>query len=281
MSTLFKTFSKGSKESDILVFSSTKYLHTLHHHVEYEIFYLKEGFGTFYIENEKYQIKAGSILFIEPNTNHCFTDTSENFLYYSIVFKPAAFGPENDSCRSTLDQIKISTFINLPDYLIEKIEYITEKNKQKSVGLELQTRTVLYLIFYHIIESKQYMQFKKMVTNMDSHSMAVQSVCKYIQAHYSEKIDYDEILEQTNYSKSQFIKIFKKETGMNVTDYINNFRIERACLEILNSDKNITEIAIACGFNNIQYFSKRFKETMNCTPKEYKTNASTVMGDSI
>jgi len=279
MSTLFKTFNKGAKESDILVFSSKKYIHTLHHHAEYEFFYLKEGSGTFIIDNNRYKIKSGDILLIEPFSVHCFTDTSDSFLYYAMVFKPAAFGQEDDTCRKTLEQVKISTKITLPQQIIEKLEFITERNKLKLFGTELQTRTILYSIFYYIIESEQYIQFKKMVNEMDSHSMAVQTVCKYIQNHYPEKIDYEDLLNLTNYSKSQFIKIFKKETGMNITDYINNYRIEHACLDILNSDNNITEIAIANGFNNIQYFSKRFKEVMNCTPKEYQIKASKTIGE--
>ena len=91
-----------------------------------------------------------------------------------------------------------------------------------------------------------------------------------------ENLSFDELLQLTNYSKSHFCKIFKDTTGMNLTEYINKYRVERACLELQFTKKNITEIAMQTGFNNIQYFSRIFKEYMdfkvfmNCTPKQYQ-----------
>ena len=57
---------------------------------------------------------------------------------------------------------------------------------------------------------------------------------------------------------------------MNVSDYINKYRIEKACLDLIYTRNNITQIATASGFNNIQYFSRKFKEYMKCTPKQYQ-----------
>ena len=57
---------------------------------------------------------------------------------------------------------------------------------------------------------------------------------------------------------------------MNLSEYVNKYRIEKACLDLLYTNKNITEIAITNGFNNIQYFSRTFKGYMNCTPKQYQ-----------
>lgn len=272
MSTLFKTFEKATKGSEVLVVESNNYIKDLHHHAEYEIFYLKSGTGTFLIENNHYEVTSGDVIFIEPNIDHSFAITSKDISFNYMVFKPSAFGTESNLCRKTIDQIKISTTLKLSEPLKEKFLVLSEKNKLKSFGLEFQNKTFLYEIISYIIETNQYIQYSKALSNMTSQSKAVQVTCKYIQQHYFEKLDYEDILELSNYSKSQFIKIFKKEKGMNITDYINQCRIEHACLDLLNTNKNITEIAIENGFNNIQYFSKRFKETMNCTPKEYKAN---------
>lgn len=269
----FKIFKKGSNNLEIGIFSSKKYIPDFHHHIEYEIVYIVEGEGNFYIDNKQIPVKPGSVILVEPNVKHCLRNTSKEYLYYAIVFNISALGPENDCCRKIMEQIKINDTLNLPEDMINQIVEVADKANLKIFGQEFKIKTLLYQIISYIIESKQYMQFAKALDYMDCHSKSVQLVCKYIQQHFSEKIDYDELLNQSNYSKSQFIKIFKKETGMNVTDYINQYRIENACLSLLKTNKNITEIAMENGFNNIQYFSKRFKEIMNCTPKEYKANA--------
>ena len=101
-------------------------------------------------------------------------------------------------------------------------------------------------------------------------SHAVDAAILFIQQHYRENICLEDLLSVTNYCKSHFIRLFKSTTGYKFTDYVNHYRIEKSCLDLIYTDKNITEIAIENGFNNIQYFSKTFKDYMRCTPMQYK-----------
>ena len=64
---------------------------------------------------------------------------------------------------------------------------------------------------------------------------------------------------------------------MNVTEYLNKFRVEKSCLDLIYTDKNITQVACENGFNNIQYFSRVFRQFMNCTPKQYQKKAKDVI----
>lgn len=57
---------------------------------------------------------------------------------------------------------------------------------------------------------------------------------------------------------------------MNIIDYINKFRIEKACLELIYSEKTVTETALSNGFNTVQYFTKLFRRVMGCTPGKYR-----------
>ena len=136
---------------------------------------------------------------------------------------------------------------------------------------------VLFEILYYVFSTNQYLKCSNTPIYCQPQLVAVQQTCDYIKAHYKEKIDYMMLIKQSNYSKSQYIKIFKKQTGMNITDYILKCRIENSCFELLKSSKSITDIAIENGFNNIQYFSKKFKEFMNCTPRQYKITASDIL----
>lgn len=272
MSTLFKTFKKSTQDSDILLFSSTRYIPTLHHHAEYEFLYIESGSGNFTVETEEIPVNSGDILFLSPNQEHSFESSSENCVFHIMVFKSDVFGTETSMYRKNIDQIKINTKLDISNSLKEKFKTLASRTKLKAFGLEFQIKAYLFELISYILDTSQFIKYAKLISTMSSHSQAVQVACKYMQDHFSEKIEYDDILELSNYSKSQFIKIFKKETGMNITDYLNRCRIEHACSDLINTDKNITEIAIENGFNNIQYFSKRFKETMNCTPREYKSN---------
>ena len=64
-------------------------------------------------------------------------------------------------------------------------------------------------------------------------------------------------------------RFFKELVGKTPIDYLNFYRIERACEMLISGEKNITETAFECGFNDISYFIKTFKKYKGIPPKQY------------
>lgn len=67
-----------------------------------------------------------------------------------------------------------------------------------------------------------------------------------------------------------FCRYFKRLTGKTITTYPNEIRIDKAAELLVSSDEKIIEIAGACGFENIGYFNKRFKNLKGSTPSKYR-----------
>ena len=125
-------------------------------------------------------------------------------------------------------------------------------------------------VISYAVESGQYEKYSQL-SGIEGRSLsAIDNALHYIRENSSENLSLKSLLELTDYSKSHFIRLFKESTGMNVSEYINKYRIEKACLDLIYTNNNITEIATASGFNNIQYFSRKFREYMKCTPKQYQ-----------
>ena len=74
-----------------------------------------------------------------------------------------------------------------------------------------------------------------------------------------------------NICDDHFIKLFKSATNKTPIKYINDLRIEAALKLLVDSNLSITQIADRVGFSNINYMIKVFKDTLNTTPKAYKT----------
>ncbi|MCM1221637.1 MAG: AraC family transcriptional regulator [Lachnospiraceae bacterium] len=64
--------------------------------------------------------------------------------------------------------------------------------------------------------------------------------------------------------------LFRKETGVTLTDYVNKKRIDHAVMLLNSSDAYIQNIASACGIPDVNYFTKLFKKYIGKTPKEYR-----------
>jgi AraC-like DNA-binding protein len=97
----------------------------------------------------------------------------------------------------------------------------------------------------------------------------LQNIFTYVENHYNEEVDIKKVAAIANLSVPSFCNYFKKLMNCTFTDFVNQYRIQRACT-LIQHEKSITEICYDCGFNNVAYFNKVFKSIMKKTPTEYK-----------
>jgi two-component system response regulator YesN len=106
-----------------------------------------------------------------------------------------------------------------------------------------------------------------------SHGNELVSKAKdYIQAHYDKQITLESICAHISISKNYFSSLFKKETGMNVWDYLTIVRIEYAKKLLANTTLKNYEISEQIGYENPSYFTKMFKKLTGVLPQEYRVS---------
>ena len=104
------------------------------------------------------------------------------------------------------------------------------------------------------------------------HSDVVYKVTNYIKKNCHEKLTLDTLAREVYLSKSYLSSIFKAETGVSLTEYIANVRIEKSKRLLTSEGIAISEIALACGFKDQSYFSKVFKKETGISPKKFRKN---------
>ena len=98
----------------------------------------------------------------------------------------------------------------------------------------------------------------------------VQAVIIYVNAHYMDKLTLDSIADYVGLNREYLSRLFSKETGIGLFQYINEVRMKRAG-EMIRSNKQvyIKEVAAAVGFDDPYFFSRKFKDFYGKTPSEY------------
>lgn len=97
----------------------------------------------------------------------------------------------------------------------------------------------------------------------------------YINDHFAEKITLQEIADSACISKRECIRCFKKCIQTTPFQYLLEYRIDVAANMLLHTEDSITEIALQTGFETSSYFSRNFKQYMQCTPKQYRDTSRT------
>jgi len=113
----------------------------------------------------------------------------------------------------------------------------------------------------HIISELQIVNIK---------SSKVRTLIKYINTHFNDDLSLDILAEKLDLNSSYLSRLFKKETGITLVQYINQVRIEKAINYLKTTDKKNYEIADCVGFQSVEYFNAIFKKITNKSPSEIK-----------
>ena len=108
------------------------------------------------------------------------------------------------------------------------------------------------------------------LNNKKENDYIIDYITSYVEEHYTEDIYLDLLAEKLNLSTAYISSYFKTKLDINLTDYINNYRIKKSMELIENTQLKVKDIALQVGFANSNTFIRLFKKFSGFTPQEYR-----------
>ena len=266
-------------------YRSEKSFHMPHHwHEEIEILYFETGEFNLEINGDLYYAKAGEIYFVNSQELHEITAITSSSIHHAIVFRPKILQFEwyetsaqkylnpllNGNIRFAVnvnDKVEVSSFLKrefedaLKSYHKRDDSWpITVKSAVLKMIAELAANGMLIDVDPVEVETKDLLFAEKLMM--------------YIHNNYMFKITLDRLSELVNLNTNYFCKTFKETFGKTAIEYINEYRIEKACQLLIQSDDKIIEIAFLVGFESFSYFIRKFKTLKGMTPSTYRRENS-------
>ena len=121
-----------------------------------------------------------------------------------------------------------------------------------------------------ILEAYIRLLLEKGGTEKKKESSLVENVKSYLCQNLAFGASLAGVAAAFHYNKTYLGRVFKKETGLSVSEYINKMRIERATAALLQTDMPIIEISESCGFSCVTYFNRIFKKETGHVPSEIR-----------
>ena len=154
------------------------------------------------------------------------------------------------------------------------LERLVKESEKEGFESAIRTQTLACELFSLLAESQvdsvlSKDDYRKRFLRTDTFN----SLIEYIDRHYDEELGVECLAKLFYLSPSYLSHLFKKRSGRSVIAYINEVRINRAKSLLEKEDVSVGRIACTVGFNDINYFSRKFKEITGLTPVEYKKNA--------
>jgi Transcriptional regulator containing an amidase domain and an AraC-type DNA-binding HTH domain len=232
-----------------------------HLHPYVELIYVIEGSILVTINERAHLLSAGEAAMCFPNDIHAFDHTgySKNMSFiFSSDMTSSYFSLKSDK---TLENPFISKEImegGISSLLYQLHDEFLHKNNIYVI------KGLLYTILGKL---DSYFILKK---SSPFHNNTVQTLLKYIEAHYQETITLECVAKDLGFSKYYLSRIFSNKIGYQFNDYINRLRINKAQKLLRETDIPITIIALECGFESQRNFNRIFKNLTAHTPTRYR-----------
>ena len=246
-----------------------------HYHPEFELVYVEADAGIRHVGTHISTYTQNDLVFIGGNLPHLNFDYRLRSDYHQIVvqlrcdfmgtalglapelsdiaalFKDAAYGiaSDGDTKLAVASRLKELSGLSAFDQLLQLISI-----------LQLLAGSAERTILNHDLESRNFILKDK---------IRMGAVYEYIDAHYHSNPDVNVVARKVNLTTPAFCRYFKRQTNMTFTDFLNQYRIERAKNLLMQGD-NVSETCYAIGLDSLSYFNKLFKALTGENPSDFR-----------
>ncbi len=226
-----------------------------------EIQFCREGSGFVMTDESHLPFMENDIVVINSNVLH-HTNTDKRIVYDCLIIDTAF-------CRQIgIDPLYVE-FAPKPQntHLKEVFNSIADLYESND---KCKIPKLCKLVLEILIELKEnYTLSENNNTVKRLESDAIKETIKYIRLNYDRKLSLSEISKNVAMDKYSLSREFKKLTGKTIVNYINSYRSKKAS-ELISEGFLISEAARICGFTNMSFFTKTFKNHMGKYPSQYK-----------
>jgi len=242
----------------------------------WKVSYVIIGSGLKLIGDMSTEVKNSEVVLIPPGMPHCWyydglvTDEEGNVQDACVIFTDATLShclnvfPEMERYIERLRSLKMA--IKFGPEQSEKIAAVIRSMKTMSNARRIAALLRLILL----VAEDQVADVVGKIEELDKNERLRRQVDTYITCNVHRDFKLDDIAAHMDMKPSSFCVFFKKLTGKTFVTYLNEYRMERICKQLRETDAPVSEICYDNGFKNIPYFNRTFKRMMGVNPSEYR-----------
>lgn len=258
----------------------TRFIHFPEHTHDYvEVVYMCTGQTTHIVNSKSIVLEQGDLLFLSQSATHEVCKAGQGDVAVNLIVLPDFFattlsviGEEETPLRKFLidclcgqnsdpgylhfDVSKVKPIQNLVENLLWTLLRETP-NKRKMCQM---TMALLFL---------QLMGHTETLRTEEEDNAAIFKVLRYVESNYAAG-SLAELAELLHYDVSWLSREIKRRTGKTYTQIVQEKRLAQAAFLLKNTDRNVAEISVAVGYENISYFHRIFADAYGKSPKHYR-----------
>lgn len=251
----------------------------VHWHDELEIIYVQNAPLSVVIEGTEYTAEAGSIFFVNPGQLHLMGSDTCPVDYFTLLFplEFVSFQTEDALEKELLFPLRnhnkvFATEIprgKLRGSCCDLLKQLIALNPKNGHPNQIGTRILLLQLIQLLNENG-------MIQRSDTGSpIGIQKeLLSYIQQNYASRITLSDLSGHFHLSEKYISRYFKEHFHLTLSQYLNYLRLSHAKHLLETTSLPVTEVGLRCGFSNVSYFIRAFKESYGTAPLKYRNQST-------
>ena len=242
------------------------------HDSDYELDILLKGKGEFCSGQNTYYMEENDVILINPKVWHASFSQEENSKALVLRFSESAFRSLLGKDERLHFDLPPSDAATRDREIYRKLRYYAARllaaMGQKGPFQKLTARSSFEMFLSTLCDLNPAVE---MISDPNKKSREIiDRLMKFIEQHWAEKLSLEDIAQYTHYNRTYVSTLFKNAVGINFHDYLTKVRLSNAIFQLAVTDKNMTQIALDCGFSDLKTFNHRFRDIFGYLPAEYK-----------
>ncbi|MCM1122565.1 MAG: AraC family transcriptional regulator [Eubacterium sp.] len=256
-----------------------------HWHNELELGLIEYGTAVVEVGSVQYHIHSGEAFFINSNILHsAYSLDGEPCCIHSVVFHHRIVTGNTDTIfwqkyMKPLIENECFPALNLiPDAawqqnIINSIDSLWQSALNEEYAYELHIRNELSNII-ELLGRHQPATERRVSGKAQRDNVRIKEMITFIQNHYDKNLTISDIAAVCAISPSECMRCFRATINTTPIAYLKSYRLQQAAYKLHATADKISNIAQDCGFQEMSYFAKAFREAYGRTPSEYRKTLS-------
>lgn len=250
-----------------------------HWHEDIEFIHILEGKMYYQINGNRTLLQENDCIMVNTRQMHYgYSYQNQDCTFSCILFHPQLFSGNQLLAQkyilpltgnSNLEFIHFDPQNPLHGELADSLGRIVELKQRADPGYEMAIIGIMNLFWSKLLQTSMFSP-PEQTDHVGTDLTLQRDMVSYIYQHYTEKVTLAAIAAAGNVSRSKCCAIFQYYLQQSPIDFLNHYRLEVSCNLLKRQDLNVTQVAVACGFNHLSYYSKLFYRNYGCTPSEYR-----------
>lgn len=232
--------------------------------LDYQLLYMVSGHADYLLDGEWQTVSEGKIVLYRPQVPQFYRTYSQvPMLCRWVHFSGTEAASLLEECGMGQGNLFSPGLCPAAEALLKSmVVEILHREPMYRIVVESQFRQAMALF------GRQMAQRKGSVAS--SSRQRILSIVEYMNRHYFEPLQTEELAARCGLSKYHFIHLFRMCMGMTPYSYLIRIRMERAETLLQTGDMTVQEVAFVCGYNDPLYFSRAFSRHFGVSPTDYK-----------